>query len=83
MSFQVLLKAAMVRHIWAISQKVDTHVEMGTYLCDKKPNIWFMHTPANTSWRLGLSRIYKLRALIQPWLKYVIVDGANTFLWAR
>lgn len=50
MSFQVLLKAAMLRHVWAISQKVDTHVEMGTYIYDKKPNIWFMHTPANTSW---------------------------------
>lgn len=55
-------RAAMSKHLWAVSQKADTlWVKwVHTYVIERQ-NLWFMPTPVNSSWTI--KKIFKLRPL--------------------
>lgn len=38
-----------------------------------------MKIPANASWTIR--KIFKLRPLVQPWIKYAVGNGLKMFLW--
>lgn len=40
--------------------------------------IWSMSIPHSASWTIR--KIFKLREKVQPWIKYIVGNGWNTFL---
>lgn len=38
-----------------------------------------MKVPVSSSWTI--KKIFKLRTMVQPWIKCIVGNGSNTFLW--
>ncbi|XP_058218842.1 uncharacterized protein LOC131329621 [Rhododendron vialii] len=73
-------KAAMSRHLWAISKKADSlWIRWIHSYVIKGQCLWHMCTPPYSSWTIR--KIFKLRSLVQPWIKSVVGDGLETFPW--
>ncbi|XP_058211806.1 uncharacterized protein LOC131323991 [Rhododendron vialii] len=72
--------ASMLRHLWALCVKSDTLwlKWIHTYII-KDQSLWRVKIPNEASWTIR--KIFNLRDLAQPWIKYVIGDGSSTFLW--
>lgn len=45
----------------------------------KEECLWHMSLPSSSSWTIR--KLFKLRVLVQPCIKYVVGNGARTFLW--
>lgn len=73
-------KASLLRHLWALSLKADTlWVKWIHSYIIKGQNLWFMDTPCDASWTV--QKVFSLRGLGQPLIKYMIGNGLDTFLW--
>lgn len=72
--------AAMLKLLWALSRKADTlWVKwVHTYVI-KEHNLWTMGLPYDVSWTIR--KIFQLREVCQPLIRYQIGNEASTFLW--
>lgn len=68
----------MLRHLWALCKKADTLWVKLVHTCIIKDNcIWNRDVPHDASWTLR--KVWCLRALGKPLMKYLIGNGHNTF----
>ncbi|XP_058198473.1 uncharacterized protein LOC131313995 [Rhododendron vialii] len=79
-SLQVWNKATMLRHLWALCKKEDTlWVKWVHSYMIRDQNMWAMKVPQDCSWTVR--KLLKLRRVGQPFVKHIIEDGCNTFIW--
>lgn len=72
--------AAMTKYIWALAKKADTlWIKWVHMFVIKTKCMWTMKVPVYSSWTI--KKIFKLRAMVQPWIKCIVGNGSNTFLW--
>ena len=64
-------KATMLRHLWALSCKSDSQRVKWIMR-----NLWHMTLPQDSSWTLW--RLFKLRVMCQPLIRYIVGDGTKT-----
>lgn len=73
-------KASMLRHLWALCKKEDIlWVKWVHSYIIKSQCIWNMHLPTDSSWTLR--KIFGLRDMGLRFIKSVVGNGKNTFLW--
>lgn len=73
-------KASMLRHPWALCKKENIlWVKWVHSYVIKSQCIWNMPLPADSSWTLR--KIFGLRSLGQNFIKAVVGNGKDTFLW--
>lgn len=79
-SLQVWNRATMLRHLWALCKKEDTlWVKWVHSYMIRDQNIWATKVPQDCSWTVR--KLLKLRRVGQPFVKHIIGDGCNTFIW--
>lgn len=68
----------MVGYLWAICQKPLWVKWIHTSVIEGKC-IQAIKTPSNASWTVR--KLFQLRTIAQPWIKNIVGDSQNTFLW--
>ena len=71
-------QASFRRHIWDISSSHNSLWVQWCYTYVRKC-FWTLPIPANYSWTW--KKIIKLRTISRPFIRYVIGNEENTFLW--
>lgn len=73
-------KAAMLKHLWALSKKADSLWVKWVHTCIiRGQNLWHMVVPSDSSWKIR--KIFQLRSLCQPLILYKVGNGWTTFAW--
>lgn len=73
-------KAINMKHLWALSQKADTlWVKWVHMYILKGYSLKGIQIPSDVSWVMG--KLLKLQGLCQGWIRYIIGNGEETFLW--
>lgn len=69
-----------MKHLWALGQKADTlWVKWVHMYILKGYSLWGIQIPSDVSW--VMRKLLKLRGLCQGWIRYIIGNGEETFLW--
>lgn len=70
----------MIRHLWAVCLKADNlWIKWVHIFILKRQSIWQFKIPNEASWTI--MKLFKLRVVVQPWIKYIIGNDLSTQLW--